>query len=98
MEQYSNTDKYLLTEQKENTELNLYYLGDKSYSSQFYSKGKIKSISQVVLQKKLDMDEFFKIIIPNKSLSKLDPKIMERLQVLDFNKKKKLYLYLPYKD
>ncbi len=98
LEQYSNTDKYLLTEQKENTELNLYYLGDKSYSSQFYSKGKIKSISQVVLQKKLDMDEFFKIIIPNKSLSKLDPKIMERLQVLDFNKKKKLYLYLPYKD
>jgi len=98
LEQFSNTDKYLITGEIKNTDSNLYYLGEKSYSSQFYSKGKIKSISQVVFQKKIDQEEFFKIIIPNKSLNSLDPKITERLQVLGSNKKKKLYLYLPNKD
>ena len=63
LERYSNTDKYLLKETIGTTDLNLYYLSDKSYSSQFYSKGKIKSISEEILKQKVNEEEVFKIIV-----------------------------------
>jgi len=93
LERFSNTDKYLLSKQIENTDLNLYYFGNKSYSSQFYSKGKIKSISEEILKQKVNQEEIFKIIIPNKLVDKLEPKLVDKLQFLDSNKKSKLYFH-----
>ena len=98
LERYSNTDKYLLKEQIENTDLNLYYFGDKSYSSQFYSKNKIKSLTEVNFKKKVKQEEAFQIIIPNKLLNIIDPEIVDRLQVLGSTEKSKLYLYSRLND
>ena len=69
LEKYSNTDKYLI---ESVGELNkpLYYLGKKSYSSQFYSRGKVKTISYEELQDKVDNGEDFYIIIKNKTLKR----------------------------
>ncbi len=69
LEKYSNTDKYLI---ESIGELNkpLYYLGKKSYSSQFYSRGKVQTISYEELQDKVDNGEDFYIIIKNKTLKR----------------------------
>jgi len=98
LERYSNTDKYLLKETIGTTDLNLYYLSDKSYSSQFYSKGKIKSISEEILKQKVNEEEVFKIIIPNKFINNLNPVIVDKLQILGSNQKSKLCLHSPHKD
>lgn len=95
LEQYSKTDKYLLEGQIENTDSNLFYLGKKSYSSQFYSEGMIKSISSEELQKKVDQGESFKIIISNKTMEELEIKGFDKFKILSFNKKRKLYAYMP---
>ncbi|MCW3787055.1 ArnT family glycosyltransferase [Plebeiibacterium sediminum] len=69
LEKYSNTDKYLI---ESVGELNkpLYYLGKKSYSSQFYSRGKVETISYEELHNKIVQGEAFYVIIKNKTLKR----------------------------
>ncbi|SFI27321.1 ArnT family glycosyltransferase [Halpernia frigidisoli] len=57
---FSNTDKYVLQNQKVKP---LYYLGEKTYSSQFYSNGKVISIDEENLSKKSLTKEKFNILI-----------------------------------
>ena len=64
-ENNSNTDKYIL--QHSDKSLPLYFLGDKSYSSRFYSNGKVKSIDKTTLQQKLNSGEEMEVIIPKKA-------------------------------
>jgi 4-amino-4-deoxy-L-arabinose transferase-like glycosyltransferase len=56
----TNTDKYIL---QNKSDISLYYLGDKTYSSQFYSRGNVKSITETeLLQKSLSKEKFDLII------------------------------------
>ncbi|GET28239.1 glycosyltransferase family 39 protein [Prolixibacter sp. SD074] len=93
LEQYSNTDKFLLKGQVQNSDVNLYYFGKKSYSSQFYSHGKIKSVSFDELSGKLKTDHPFEIIIPDKFLTKVKESDLKKLRVVKSNAKKHLYIY-----
>ncbi len=66
---FSNTDKYIIEEQGE-MGTPLYYLGSKSYSSQFYSGGKVQSITKEEMTQKVADNESFHIIISNKTLKR----------------------------
>lgn len=90
LEFYSKTDKYLL-QNIEDFEGNIYYLGRKSYSSQFYSKGEIQNISIENLKSKTTENETFKVIIKNKDYDKIEESVTKNLKLLDFNSKNKIY-------
>jgi 4-amino-4-deoxy-L-arabinose transferase-like glycosyltransferase len=90
---YINSDKYLI---ENNSEVNIpiYYWQTKSYSSQFYSKGKIKVIEdEQVLLTHLNTDNSFLIIIPHKRLKKMDTSYLKSLQEIDKNYKNGIYLF-----
>ena len=82
IEHYSNTDKYLILNQSGTEITDLYYLNKKSYSSQFYSRGKVKTLSQAGLTEKLNGQEPFRIIILNKHLKKLGENETGKLRLL----------------
>ena len=90
LEFYSKTDKYLL-QNIEDFDGNIYYLGSKSYSSQFYSKGEIQNISIENLKSKTTENETFKVIIKNKDYDKIEESVTKNLKLLDFNSKNKIY-------
>ncbi len=91
LEHYSNTDKYLIKGQTDNAVANLYYYGTKSYSSQFYSGGKVVSLNHDGFIKLINEGTQFVIIIPDKSLKKIEKNDLEKLQRIKFNYKKGLY-------
>ncbi len=90
LEMYSNTDKYLIEAQGEFNEP-LYYLGKKSYSSQFYSRGKVKSISYDELRDKINRKENFYVIIKNKTLRRNPDYSISELKEMDASMKNKMY-------
>ena len=90
LEFYSKTDKYLL-QNIGDFHGNIYYLGSKSYSSQFYSKGEIQNISIENLKSKTAENETFKVIIKNKDYDKIEESVTKNLKLLDFNSKNKIY-------
>jgi len=90
-ENYSNTDKYLI-ESVELQQTPLYYLGTKSYSSQFYSKGKVEEIKEAELIESIDRLPKFYIIISNKKFKKMNPEIVNKLMVVGESLKSKIYL------
>ena len=98
LEEYSNTDKYLIEQQMKNNDLDLFYLGTKSYSSQFYSKGRIKSISPSELKEKFLQNKAFNIIIARKKLEIIDPSDFNKMQLLKSNFKNDAYLFQPKID
>ncbi|TYA78731.1 ArnT family glycosyltransferase [Seonamhaeicola marinus] len=93
LETYSNTDKYLILSTNK-TDSNLYYFGEKSYSSQFYSNGQVKGILNEELIKKIEDKEQFRIIIPNRRLKTIDQSIMHKLVVMDSSYKTKIYKHI----
>lgn len=91
LEFYIKTDKYLL----KNTDYSnseIYYLGDKSYSSQFYSKGKIKNITTEQLRDKLNQNNEFNIIIEERDLKNIDSTLLKELKLLSFNNFNGIYM------
>ena len=80
LETYGKTDKYLLQDLQHGDE-GLYYLGNKSYSSQFYSRGEIQNISIEELEGQLNQGQPFYIIIKKKKLKNISPKTLERLHL-----------------
>lgn len=91
LEFYSKTDKYLLV----NTDYSndeIYYLGDKSYSSQFYSKGKIKNITPEQLLDKLNQHNEFYLIIEERDLKHINPSQFKELKLLRSNNFNGIYI------
>jgi 4-amino-4-deoxy-L-arabinose transferase-like glycosyltransferase len=88
----NSTDKHLVFHPEVNPS-KLYTLTYKSYSSQFYSKGKIKRISTDVLQKMLKDSASFSIIMKKESLEHIKPKLLEKLKPLIERRKNGLYLF-----
>ncbi|MCY4560938.1 MAG: glycosyltransferase family 39 protein [Flavobacteriaceae bacterium] len=86
---HSNTDKYLIENIEEG--FPLFHFDNKSYSSQFYSKGKIISIDEIDLENKISNQEHFRIIMNTKDTIKLSPIVLSQLKALDNNNKKTLF-------
>ncbi len=91
-QRFSNTDKYIIESQGEFNEP-LYYLGKKSYSSQFYSRGKVKSISLEEYNHKIATKESFHIIISNKTIKRNKDLSIEMLIEEDAGFKNKMYSF-----
>lgn len=90
---YINSDKYLI-ENNSVENIPMYYWQTKSYSSQFYSKGKIEVIeNEQELLTHLNAGNSFLIIIPHKRLKKMDPSYLKSLQEIDKNYKNGIYLF-----
>lgn len=90
---YLNTDKYFVSEQMEkNSNYILYQLYNKSYSSQFYSHGKVKSISIEELIEQTESKALYYIILKKKDQDVLEKSnILENLELVSENNKKLLY-------
>jgi len=91
IEHYSNTDKYLILIQSDTESTDLFYLNKKSYSSQFYSRGKVRTLSQAELTEKLNGQVPFRIIILNKHLKSLSVNETGKLRLIDSNYNRGLY-------
>lgn len=87
VEYLSKTDKYLIEKNYDN-QIPLYYYNTKSYSSQFYSKGKSKSISKNELDKLINNSDSFFIIIPKK---KKEINITDSFVLLDESKNNQIF-------
>jgi len=91
LEYYANSDKYLIQDhvRKENRIL---HLNKKSYSSQFYSKGKVESITINELENIIKSNRHsFKIIIKNKQFKNLGIESKSKMKELGRNQKKTIY-------
>ncbi len=89
---YANTDKYIIQAQG-HMNAPLYYLGTKSYSSQFYSNGQVQSISYNDIEHLVEEGKPFYIIIGNKTLLKNKDYNVDMLKVEDSSFKKKMYSF-----
>src|SRR5690606_19344648 len=67
----TNTDKYLLENYKGE---NLFYLGEKTYSSQFYSEGRVKAVSLEKLDSIRIADKNALLIVRKRDSAQLDGK------------------------
>jgi 4-amino-4-deoxy-L-arabinose transferase-like glycosyltransferase len=85
----ATTDKYIL-ENLDQTKA-IYSLERKSYSSQFYSKGKIKVVGKKEFEFILDSNSPSYILLENRQWEKLSAPLKERLILINSNKKKGVY-------
>ncbi|SNR39006.1 ArnT family glycosyltransferase [Lutibacter flavus] len=93
MEFYMNSDKYFI-EKHINDSLPIYHWQNKSYSGQFYSKGKIKALeNNLKLEEQLSSKKPFLIIISHKKIKNIDKKSMNLLEKIDTNYKKSIYKF-----
>lgn len=85
-----STDKYMVQKSIEQ-EKPLYALLFKSYSSQFYSKGKIKVLTPIELENMVKSKKKFSIIIQNRHKSRVSQNIIEKLNPQIIRKNDGLY-------
>jgi 4-amino-4-deoxy-L-arabinose transferase-like glycosyltransferase len=76
-----NTDKNLVFHHKIEPS-KLFAFPSKSYSSQFYSNGKIKVISPNALEKMIEDSTSFSVIIKKRQLEDLSPEVVSKLKLL----------------
>ncbi|HCO83822.1 MAG TPA: phospholipid carrier-dependent glycosyltransferase, partial [Arenibacter sp.] len=88
---HMNTDKYIL-EHDVLSQYELYYLNRKSYSSQFYSEGKIENISNENFESINLKQESFAIIIENDDINQDNISQINKLEVIDSNANSKIFL------
>lgn len=87
---HDNTDKYLIEQSQGSPVFSLHH---KSYSSQFYTAGKIQRIDTLMLKKALDGSHPFWVLIRNKDYPKLSSDIQSPLKKGNANKKKTAYYF-----
>ncbi len=85
----NSTDKFILPKETEKT---IYAFPKKSYSSQYYTAGKIKTISAAQLEKEKSNDAPFYVLVEKKKRTQIDTLGM---QFVKENKKKRLYIFEP---
>ncbi len=86
----NSTDKTLVFHPEVNSS-ELYAFPFKSYSSQFYSKGKIKIITPYALEKMVEDSTSFSIIIKKRQLEDLSSNVISKLKLLMDRRKDGLY-------
>ena len=87
----NNTDKYILKTLDNN--LPIYSLEQKSYSSQFYTKGRIEVIDQKKFENLVTKDSKFYISISNNRWVSLSLSLRNKLEIINNNKKKGIYQF-----
>jgi 4-amino-4-deoxy-L-arabinose transferase-like glycosyltransferase len=87
----STTDKYLI--EQANPAATIFSLDQKSYSSQFYTAGKIKRINTAYLRQVSETDKAFYLILRNKQWDQLKSPYKNQLKLIDSNSKKGLYQF-----
>ena len=85
----NNTDEYLV---KNTKNIPVYALDFKSYSSQFYTKGKIKIVDTITLHNLILNKDDFNILIDHSRLKLLSTKLQESLTPIESNKKRAMYV------
>jgi len=90
---YTNSDKYFI-EQHINDDIPIFHWESKSYSGQFYSKGKLKALEDnKTFTEKLSLKEPFLIIIPHKKIKNIKPEALKQLKELESNYNKGIYIF-----
>ena len=93
---YYNTDKFLIKNNVSSNDLNrLYYYGNKSYSSQFYSNGKIKSLNTIDFNNVMTSSQPLYLIIKNRDLKNINKTFLTKITLVQSNNKKGLYYLSP---
>ena len=85
-----STDKYLV-QQSIDDGTTLYALLFKSYSSQFYSKGRVKVITPKELENMVKNSKIFSVIIQDRHKMKIAPEILGKLNPQVIRRKDGLY-------
>ena len=85
-----STDKYLV-EQSIDDGTTLYALLFKSYSSQFYSKGRVKVITPTELENMVKNSKIFSVIIQDRHKRQIAPEILGKLNPQVIRRKDGLY-------
>ena len=86
----NNTDKYLVSETKNTI---IYTLDLKSYSSQFYTKGNIKKVNSLFLDKLILQCQDFYILIDHERWKQVPLNVKQKLTIIKSHKKRALYKY-----
>lgn len=94
IETLSKTDKYIL-QQRDKSITDLYFLDSKTYSSQFYSDGKIKEISEAKALDRIDSQQPFEILVKKKYLNNRDKNLIDKLRLVAENRDNILFIYRP---
>ncbi len=87
----NNTDKYILKNLDNN--LPIYSLEQKSYSSQFYTKGRIEVIDQEKFENLVTKDSKFYISISNNRWVSLSLSLKNKLEIINNNRKTGIYQF-----
>jgi hypothetical protein len=87
----NNTDKYILKNLDNN--LPIYSLEQKSYSSQFYTKGRIEVIDQEKFENLVNKDSKFYISISNNRWVSLSLSLRNKLEIINNNRKTGIYQF-----
>ena len=87
----NNTDKYILENLDNN--LPIYSLEQKSYSSQFYTKGRIEVIDQEKFENLVTKDSKFYISISNNRWVSLSLSLRNKLEIINNNRKTGVYQF-----
>lgn len=88
---YENTDKYLV--ERIPNESRIFYLGNKSYSGQFYSKGKLEAIQLSELRAYINQKKAFVLLIKDRDRFKIPETIMIHLDSIDGNNRKTIFRF-----
>lgn len=95
---YMNSDKYLIENQQIDFNKNeaLYYWKDKSYSGQFYSNGKAKTVADTEeLDSVLGIPGKSFFVVTNKKIKDIPSEYQAQIKLLDANFKSSIYLLKP---
>ncbi|MDD5150200.1 MAG: glycosyltransferase family 39 protein [Flavobacterium sp.] len=96
LDQYMNSDKYLLENIKiktENKEIPLYYWKDKNYSGQFYTNGKSKVVkTEVQLDSILTLNKKIFFVIPTKDKKEIPEQYFEKMNLATSNYKTSIFV------
>jgi len=92
IENYANSDKYLI-QHIDSIKSELYHFNTKSYSSQFYSAGKVKSINSSELQTMSEEEHGFYFLVAKGDAEKMEALLLKNFELIDENQKKRLYLH-----
>ncbi|WP_338408464.1 glycosyltransferase family 39 protein [uncultured Flavobacterium sp.] len=95
LDQYMNSDKYLLENIKiksENKEIPLYYWKDKNYSGQFYSIGKAQILkNEVELDSVMDLNKKMFFVIPTKNEQDISKIHLDKMTLIQSNFKTSIF-------
>lgn len=91
IEEYSNSDKYFI-QRSCKKETPIYHFNTKSYSSQFYSNGKVNSLPKEKLDSIISLKAPFYLIVPKREISQINEDNLLKMKELDENQKKKIFI------